>query len=1080
MKVKIGLVVTGLLLTGLKALPQSNPTEPRVTLKATNLPRQKAIDTICKLVHYMCGETSGLSGMERNITVNFEQVPLSQALDECFRNSGLRYIIDGITILIQKEPNEDISHTPIVTVRVANENNEPLIGASINVKGTALSGVTDTEGLFHSRYLRTGDTLLVTFTGFGPAERVVGRNTRMDIMLTSSPAQLDKKIVYGYRTTTQRLNTGNVAMVSAKVFDIQPVTDPLAALEGLVPGLVITQTSGVPGAGFTILIRGQHSLAQGQDPFYVIDGVPYAPNGISLSNLPSGGAPGSLSPFTSIDPENIESIAVLKDADATAIYGSRGANGVILITTRRGSPGKPQFSLNLSSGISVVAATHAGLMGTPAYIRMRLEALHNDGVTPDNNNAPDLLLWDTVRYTDFKRMLTGGIAHTMDGRLSLSGGDKHTRYLVSSGYHSEQTVFPGNVGYRRVSVLGDLIHSSQDNHLQLRFSGMLGTDRNNEYISDLSPYALLAPNAPHLLDATGKLVWQENGVSFTNPLSFTRNSYLATTGNVLVNGNLGYQILRRLMMKVNLGYNRVATAETGMEPIAGQDPSSNPTGSTYTANTAFTSWTAEPQAEFSDTMGKHILQLMAGTTWEGRHNSVTSLSATGFSSDALLGKINAAQRIYVGNNISDYRYEAFFGRLSYAWANTWLLNISGRRDGSSRFGPGRQFGTFGAAGAGWIFSNTAVVKEKLSFLSFGKIRASYGTSGNDQIGDYQYLSAWEATTTQPYQGVPGFYPANLYNPDLSWETIRKLEAGLELGFLKNRILFNGAWYRDRSSNQLIPYLLPLQTSFASIERNFPAVIQNSGIELSLTAKNIQQKKTSWTTSINLSIPRDKLVSFPNLATSPYAKQLEVGQSFHIVKGYRFSGVDPGAGVFHFFDDSNMVVTGKRDITCYGGLQNTFITGPWELDVFIEGRQQTGNNVLTTQYGLNSPGNMGPGQFSNQPAAFINRWQHPGDHAPYQQYSEAASSAASQAIGYYISSGMALANTSFIRLKTVAVTWHFPEALLRKLHLAGGKAYLQGQNLWTLTGYRGADPETQNAQSLPPLRTITTGLQITFK
>lgn len=895
-------------------------------------------------------------------------------------------------------------------------------------------------------------------------------------------SELDQEVVIGYGSTTQRKNTGDIVMVGARDLSLAPVSNPLAALEGWVPGLVITQSNGLPGAGFTVLLRGQNSLAQGAQPFFVIDGVPFASLNNSLSNISSGLAANALSPFSMLDPYDIESITVLKDADATAIYGSRGANGVILITTKRGKEGKTQLDFHLSTGFSR-PTTRLHLMNTPEYLQMRREAFKNDGLQPNPASDPDLLQWDTTRYTDFQHLLTGAVAHTLDADLSVSGGVPRTRYLLAGTYHNESTVFPGNFGEQRESVLGDIFHSSEDGRLTLQLSELAVNDENKQLIHDLSAYGSLTPNAPALTGPGGQLVWTP---SFTNPLGFLQHLYDATTDNVLVHGQLSYKLQQQWSLQVSTGYNYIETSENSRIPIAGQNPVNNPTGSVFTATTSFKSWIIEPQTDYTDTLWKKgVLNLMAGMTLQSQREDVSALSATGFVNDALLNDIYAAQQVRPSELGILYRYDALFGRINCQWDRRYLLNVSLRRDGSSRFGPGRQFGNFGAVGLGWVFSRSAFFLDQWNFLSYGKLRASWGVTGNDQIGDYSYLGTWSGTTTVPYQGMTGFYSTGLYNPDAAWETIRKLEAGLELGFFGDKLLFNAAWYRNRSTNQLIKDALPGQTGFGTVLQNVGAVVQNAGLEMSLESHNITGRKWSWTTRGNISFSRNKLVAWPGLASSSYAGQLVIGESIHVLMGYTNLGVDPGTGVYRFRMDPatglpEQGVIGSPDLHCSGGLQNSLRYRSWQLDVLLEGRVQTGNSALTNLYRSNPPGMQGIGLFSNQPTAFLRRWQEFGDEAPYQRYTTGGDSAAEQALPYYNSSEAILADASFIRLKTLSLSWQLPDALLKRLHAGRGTVFVRAQNLLTWTHYQGGDPENQNPNSLPPLKTISIGIEFQLK
>ncbi|MEI9806650.1 MAG: TonB-dependent receptor [Bacteroidota bacterium] len=294
------------------------------------------------------------------------------------------------------------------------------------------------------------------------------------------------------------------------------------------------------------------------------------------------------------------------------------------------------------------------------------------------------------------------------------------------------------------------------------------------------------------------------------------------------------------------------------------------------SNSSFRNWIAEPQINWKPKLGKGVFDVLVGTTFLDQRNEGLAQSASGFSSEGLMKNLAAGTtRTTATNYYSQYRYNAIFGRINYNLNRKYIINITGRRDGSSRFGPGKQFANFGAAGLGWIFSKENFIQKALPFLSFGKLRASYGTSGNDQIGDYQYLDAY--TSSGIYQGGVGLTPVRLSNPDFAWEINKKLEAAIDLGFMQDRILLAVSWYRNRSSNQLVGFPLAPTTGFASIQGNFPATIQNTGVEVELEAAIIQRKDLSWTASFNLSIPRNKLIAFPDIETFPvYVNQYVVG------------------------------------------------------------------------------------------------------------------------------------------------------------------------------------------------------------
>jgi hypothetical protein len=410
------------------------------------------------------------------------------------------------------------------------------------------------------------------------------------------------------------------------------------------------------------------------------------------------------------------------------------------------------------------------------------------------------------------------------------------------------------------------------------------------------------------------------------------------------------------------------------------------------------------------------------------------------------------------------------------------LNFSARRDGSSRFGPGKQFAGFGAVGAAWIFSKERLFTKNLPFISFGKLRASYGVTGNDKILNYQYLDTWEPTTNT-YQGGVGLAPSRLFNPDYHWEKTTKLESALDLGFFRDRLLFSVAWYRNQSSNQLVQYKLPSTAGFASVVKNLPAEVENTGVELSISSINIRTGTFSWSTSANLTIPKNRLVSFPGLSLSSYATRYVEGQSLNLIYAYRYLGVDPASGLFlvedinkdNAFNTKDYQILGSLDPLYYGGLENSFEFKGFRFDVFFQCTKQTGVAYLANS-------GFPPGSIHNMPVEVLTRWQKPGDEALIQRFTQLTSTsqpAYNAFSNLFLKSDGAYTDASYIRLKNISLSYTVNGKWLKRCGLSGLRLYASGQNLCTFTSYKGGDPETQNYLRLPPLKTIAGGIKITF-
>lgn len=1072
----------------------SNSQNINLTVKSTGL--EKVFRMIEKQSAYrfvFAGETLETA---IPVSINVRNASINNVLSLCFDNQPLTYSINEQVIMVKarnfKKEFADTNH--LISGRIINDQGETLEGATVAIKGKNQATATDGLGNFSLKSSSALVTLVITNVGYNMQEIVYRGKSPLIIKLAPAINTLDETVVIAYGKTTRRINTGNVSTVTSEEIGRQPVSNPLAALTGRVPGLLITESNGYPGSSIKIQLRGQSSIGltpgilPANDPLFVINGVPYAPNNNQLNQINSALGNGGLSPLNNINPSDIESIEILKDADATAIYGSRGANGVVLITTKKGKAGKTSVNVNVYTGIQK-ALQSMDLLQTAEYVAMRKEAIANDGLIASRSNAPDLVLWDTTRYTNWKKQFIGGTAYTTNAQLSLSGGNESTQFMIGSAYYHQTTVIPGDFAFNRGSFNLNLNHSTSDHRFKIDLTTLYSVSQNNIPSQDFTGNIRLAPNAPSLYDSTGNLRWQENGARFLNPLSYLRRQYSVNIDNLLTNLLVSYRVLPGLTFRSSFGYNIVHTKETSTIPIASQDPFYNGTGRSQFGNGILKSWIIEPQLEYIRQINNGKITVLTGATWQDNNSEQSAISATGYTDDALIKSPEAAPIVSFSTNHTLYRYEAVFARFNYNLNDKYIINFSGRRDGSSRFGPARRFSNFGAVGAAWVFSGEKFIKDRRSFISFGKVRGSYGTTGNDQIGDYQYLDLWRAITgiTQ-YQGIPAFTPTHLLNADFQWELNKKLEGAIDLGFLKDKILLSLAYFRNRSSNQLIAYPLPTQTGFSSLNaKNFPALVQNSGVELSFTSKNISTTHLTWNTMLNLTVPRNKLISFPDLNSSSYASSLQEGKSLSVQSVYHFAGVDPATGIFKLEDiDKDGSITPKDlifykdlDPKVYGGIGNTLAYRGLELYLFIEGRKQTGINYLKNIYSSRVPGFIGNDMFSNQPIAVLDRWQKPGDVTNIQKFTASPGSPAYEAIANFITSDNTFTDASYIRVKTVSISWQLPALVLKRLKVSMLRLYLQSQNLLTITNMKGSDPETQNVFSLPPLRTLTAGIQCTF-
>lgn len=976
--------------------------------------------------------------------------------------------------------NSTYAQTVTVTGRVTESSGNPLPGVTIVIRGTFPTGTTSGED---GRYTLPGvpqnAVLSFSFVGFKTQEIAVNGRTRIDVQLQEDITALSEVIVNaGYYTVKDQLRTGSIARVTAKEIENQPVTNVISAIQGRMSGVSITQGTGTAGGSYTIQIRGINSLRRvGNYPMYIIDGVPVG------SDMASGQAGAifpnaDFNPLNAIHPNDIESIEILKDADATAIYGSRGANGVILITTRKGKAvTRTTVSVNANYSQSSVGSKMK-MMNTEQYLDIRRQGFANDGVTKYPANAYDVNgAWDPERYTDWQEELIGRTATSSSIQLSVNGGNENTHFILTGSHSRQTTVFSEDFKYEMNSLLGNLSHRSNDNRLLLNVSGLFSVQDNNVISKDITTQAIqLIPNAPALYKEDGGLNWENN--TFTNPVAAYEGTYSNNNQTLNTNFNLSYEILPSAYLKLNGGINYQAFDDMYLNPSTMYNPSFGITPASSVAiktQSQRLSVLAEPQFNYRYTFDEHQLDILVGGTYQQTTNSALGLSGVGFESNTLITNLAAASKVSISQDSeTEYRYAALFGRVNWQYRDRYILNLTGRRDGSSRFGPKNRFANFGAAGTTWLFGEEDIFKD-IRWLSFGKLRASYGVTGSDAIGDYQYLDTYTTSTTL-YGDATTLYPSRLYNPYFSWERTTKLEVALELGFLEDRIRLNTALYRNRSGNQLVGIPLPATTGFSSIQANLPATVENKGLELELNTNPVRTGRFNWHSDFNISFPRNKLVSFPGIEGSTYANKYVVGHPTSIIKVYNYEGIDPETGIFTFTDYNNDGKISSPDddrvienvgVRFHGGWSNQLSYRQWEFSSLFQLVNQIQNNYNSV---ITRPGTM-----FNLPVEALDIWSENNPDGKYMSPTVSGNQQKNLAHMNFRSSTVAIGDASFIRLKNIQLSYRLPVNRYRGNILL----YVQGQNLLTITDYFGLDPEFVNAGYLPPLRTWSLGARITF-
>ncbi|ERJ57164.1 SusC/RagA family TonB-linked outer membrane protein [Sphingobacterium paucimobilis] len=1098
-------------------------TAQRVHIDVKGVPLQKVLIDIGKQSkHILIYDDKDFKDAKK-VNQRFSNKDLSAALDLLLEGQSLQYTIQGKSIMISRKskpaisasmPIDELIVQSLIKGRVTNDRGEPLVGASIKVKNTKIGTTTDDEGYFVLNNVENSCVLIISFIGYLDRE-VNGAGDIGSVRLRLNDNPVDEVQVIAYGTESKRLSVGAVSSVSADEIARQPVTNPLLALQGQVAGLAISATNGVPGSTALVQVRGQNTLGTTlqvkpyDQPLFIIDGVPFAPQNVNINQLNNlataqsfnGGIsqPTGLSPFNSINPNDIESISILKDAAATSIYGSQAANGVVLITTKRGKSGKTTLDINLNTQFNSTARP-SRLMNTQQYLQLRREAYAIDGLVPsdDPNDyegfAPDLTIFEQDKYTNWQKIITGKMTRNTDMHATLSGGSASNTFLVAAGYTSSDYNYPGDFSDKRFTLHSAIHNTSANDRFTLDLVADYGYDQNNSANYQGRQGVLLAPNMPDLVTPNGDLVWNYNGypLEVQNFYSSLMQPVYLQNYNFNSSLRINYKIAKGLTIGTNVGFSRSNTDERSENPARSQNPSFAEASAGFGSNVS-QAINVEPQLNYNLSIGGGILTALLGGTYKKVTNDAYQVEGYGYSNDNFLGSIIGATDTYPFETKNLFKYSAGFARLKYIYDQKYILEASGRRDGSSNFGPGRQFGNFASIGAAWIFSEEKIIRDLVSFLGYGKFSGSYGTTGGDASKAYSYQALYENLSgVLPFQGIKPAYAYNLYNPDFSWATKKSLNLALDLSFIDNRISVNTTFYRNRQGNQLVDMPLPVQTGFTRVFGNLDALVQNKGWEFTIMSSNVKNDNFSWSSTFNLTFNRNKLLDFPDLASSAYANKYIIGQPTSIIIGYKYKGVNPDTGLYEFYDkDGNttynpkfgmaanggdQVPIGNMDIKYMGGIGNNFTYKDFGLYIFCQFSSSYSPNYLSALYTSDFPGAP-----TNQPVAILdNYWQQPGDDALIQRLASSYNSSSLRTIPIFTQSDGVYSNNTYLRVKTVALSYTLPERILKHIHVKGGGIYANAQNLFTITNYKVGDPEQPGTiTALPLQRIVALGLNLKF-
>jgi iron complex outermembrane receptor protein len=1015
------------------------------------------------------------------ITLDVKNRELKNVLDECFKDQPVTYkVVNDVIIIALKPRSKPVAEEPptavTITGSVKDENGQPVPGVTVKVKNTPDATVTNGEGRYSIRISEGGTTLVFSFVGYYTQEISVGNKTVINVSLKPQSKDLEQVVVVAYGTQKQKDLTGAVSSVTAEDFNKGNQLSPQQLLQGKAAGLNISMNSGKPGGSATVTIRGETSVTGTNNPLYVIDGVPIDYNAnAGAVNIASNNIniydQEPVNPLQTLNPNDIESVTVLKDASATAIYGSRGANGVIVITTKSGKNGRTQITYNGTVGVATVAKK-LDMLSADQY-RTEVKSLG----LPLNDMGANTNWQDKIYQT----------AVSDDHDLALSGGNDKTTYRTSVGYGKQNGVARSS-SLEHANIYSTLTQKAFNNHLRFDINLNYGYD-----FAHLAPISNTVGGAPGtsmnyeayvfnptfpIRDANGNYT---NSLPYRiNPLSFTDEvKDQQSNQRLLGNFKTTYKIIDPLSVEATFGYTR---QETGRNTyISMNDPLANGfNGYTSVQNLLDYSKLFETLIRFDQTWGKHTVDAIAGYSYQYFYGQSNRIIANGFLSDNFMWySLQAAKTIdAVTSGAGSNQLLSTYARLNYNYDERFLLTATIRRDGSDRFGSNNQYGTFPSGSLAWRIS-----KEKwfnVKDISDLKLRVSYGVAGNQDIGNLAAISTLSASSSGYMIGgqrVTIVVPTQYANPDLKWESTAQFDAGLNFGLFNNRLHGDFDVYRKRTTDLLLSVPVPSPSAIGTEIANVGSV-ENKGFEIELGATVIQRHDFSWNISGNFSRNINTVLSLsnsqyksPNIQVAHvqgtisggYAELIMPGQPLGTFYGPKYLGLDPNG---HELYSSTSQILGNAQPKFTYAFSNTFNYKQWSLNFNFRGLYGDkiyDNTANQFSYKIDMPGQnalatvLADGVALNQTKNYSSRW---------------------------IESG------SFLRLDNATLGYNVKlnSKTLSNLHI-----FVNGQNLLLFTPYKGLDPEVNsNVTSsgaaplgidylgYPRARTVSLGANVTFQ
>lgn len=1120
----------GLLLAGNLAVNAQ-----KVTFNGEQVSLKQAFEQIESVSKYKIAYNTAQLDVNRKVTLNQKDTDVLQVLDQLLAGTGCTYKVNENYIVITSQQTGAVKKVHGV---VKDVNGEPIIGANVVVKGNPSNGtITDLNGNFDLSVI-SNTTLQVSYIGYNTQELFVGKKTDFNIVLKEDTELLDEVVVVGYGTMKKKDLTGAVASVKMDDAPVGTVSTISHALAGKAAGLQVNTISAQPGSGSTFRIRGAASVNAGNDPLIIIDGFPVSPTDDSKIQTGKYDSGSSDNILASINPNDIESIEVLKDASSTAIYGARAGNGVIIITTKKGKTGAPKVTYSGTASVQTMAAKYEMLSAKDFMIQSNRYALEEwrrsngigvyggkseaEAATPYTPYYTDAEIANPAYDTDWFKEITRTGFQTQHN-LSVNGGTEMTKYLISGNFFKQNGVVKNNDMDRYTARVNVEQKVSKYVNLGVNMTLSRNTTNNvplgagqNENASIMVAAAQFSPILP-VRDEEGEYVLNSQAAFLPNPVSLLEITDKTVKERMLGTAYVEIKPIEELTLKGNFGIDRNYQKHSVYMPkttLYGQKTG----GQANIAQYDKSDYLMELTANYSKRFGDHNLNALVGYSFQRFTDESLSAGNSQFLIDGFLYNnlgAGAYPKPSVGSSASKSEMASFFGRINYSYKDRYLLTATMRADGASNFAKNNRWGYFPSVALGWRFTEEEFMQPLTSVLSNGKLRVSFGQTGNSNIGN-RAISYYSTGNNNEFGGTEqvGVYLSQMGNVDLKWETTTEWNVGVDLGFFKNRLNVTAEYFHKVVSDLLSERSLLGFQEVSTIAANIGET-QSQGFELTINSTNFNTKNFGWNTDFTFSLYRDKWKtrdeswkpSAYSVYDSPIRYQygylsdglIQPGETvdwmpgaipgqvkIKDINGYVYnedgsvkvdqhgiplkSGKPDGK-----LDDADKVIYGSSDPGYLLGLNNTFRWKNFDLNIYFYGQFDLLNSGsykdlwLTGASGMTGIVNMYRGY--NMPVSAKDVWTSDNQSAVRPGYFQDKST---WGIGDYY-----LQKSWFVRCRNITLGYSIPVNQGRNI-LSNVRVYFDVNNPFTITPYDGLDLETDNSVwAYPNVRSFSLGVDITF-